>query len=258
MISEESSVRQFLYGQRYFREKFGKSAVVGWEPDTFGHTFQMPQILKLGGCEYYYFCRGGQGKPLFWWEGLDGTRVLAFDEPASGSWYNSDLSYKQFQEMLDFDAATGSKDSLDVYGVGNHGGGPTREQLQWAMDQMKSGTKPTIRFSTATEFFKKLSTYDLSKIPVIHEELNPVFDGCYTSHSGDQGRHAPTTAEGHDHISESVAAVASLSGFKYPREAQRPNWEDNCFNHHHDTRPGSGIHAGYDRTKMRLDRVDRG
>ncbi len=221
--------------------------------DTFGHTFQMPQILKQGGCEYYYFCRGGKGKPLFWWEGLDGTRVLAFDEPASGSWYNSDLSYKQFQEMLDFDKAAGSKDSLWVYGVGNHGGGPTREQLQWAMDQMKSGTKPNIRFSTATEFFKKLSTYDLTKIPVVHEELNPVFDGCYTSHSEIKQRNR--RAEAMTTSAESVAAVASLSGFKYPRKVLRHNWEDICFNHHHDTLPGSGIHAGYDRTCTMLDRV---
>lgn len=253
MISEESTARQFLYGQTYFRERFNRTAVVGWEPDTFGHTFQMPQILKQGGCEYYYFCRGGKGKPLFWWQGLDGTRILAFDEPASGSWYNSDLSYKQFQEMLDFEQSAGSKDSLCVYGVGNHGGGPTREQIRWALDQMKSGTKPTVRFSTATEFFKKLETYDLSKIPVVHEELNPVFDGCYTSHSEIKQRNR--RAEAMTSSAEAVAAVASLSGFKYPREALRRNWEDTCFNHHHDTLPGSGIHAGYDRTCTVLDRV---
>jgi alpha-mannosidase len=253
MISEESSVRQFLYGQRYFREKFGKTATVGWEPDTFGHTFQMPQMLKLSGCDYYYFCRGGKKKPLFWWEGLDGTRVLAFDEPASGSWYNGDLSYKQFEEMLAFDKSAGSKDSLWVYGVGNHGGGPTREHIQWAVEQMKSPAAPTIRFSTASEFFKKLSTYDLSKIPVVHEELNPVFDGCYTTHS--EIKQLNRRAETLTTSAEAVAAVASLGGFTYPRASFRRNWEEICFNHHHDTLPGSGIHAPYERTKTQLNRV---
>ena len=216
MISEESSARQFLYGQRYFREKFGKTAVVGWEPDTFGHTIQMPQMLKLAGCDYYYFCRGGKGKPLFWWQGLDGTKVLAFDEPATNSWYNSDLSYKVFEEMLDFEKAAGSKDMLWVYGVGNHGGGPTREQIAWALEQMKTGARPNVRFSTATEFFRKLSTYDLSKIPVVNQELNPVFDGCYTTHC--EIKRLNAQAESMTTTAEAVATVASLGGFAYPRE----------------------------------------
>jgi len=253
MISPESHARHFLYGQRYFREKFGKTAIVGWEPDTFGHTIQMPQILKLGGCKYYYFCRGGKNKPLFWWQGLDGTKVLAFDEPANGSWYNSDLSYKQFQQMLDFQKATGSKDMLWVYGIGNHGGGPSREYIETALGWMKDPTKPRVKFSTATEFFHQLEKYDLAKIPKVGEELNPVFDGCYTTHSeikqlNRQSEYATMSAE-------AVATVASTMGFHYPGAAFRKNWEDICFNHHHDTLPGSGIHTPYERTKTVLGRV---
>ena len=254
MISAESHARHFLYGQRYFREKFGKSAIVGWEPDTFGHTAQMPQILKNGGCDYYYFCRGGKNKPLFWWTGLDGTKVLAFDEPATGSWYNSDLSYQQFRELLDFETKTGgAKDTLWVYGVGNHGGGPTREHIEEALKWMKSGTKPNVKFSTATQFFHALEKYDLTKIPTVHEELNPVFDGCYTSHA--EIKRANRDAEAETTSAEAVASIASLRGFAYPYEAFRRNWEDICFNHHHDTLPGSGIHAPYDRTTTVLNRV---
>jgi alpha-mannosidase len=253
MISPESHARHFLYGQRYFREKFGKTAVVGWEPDTFGHTIQMPQILKLGGCKYYYFCRGGKGKPVFWWSALDGTRVLAFDEPANGSWYNADLSDSRFQEMLNFEDASTSKDDLWVYGVGNHGGGPTREEIEIALGWMKDPSKPTVRFSTATQFFQKLEKADLSKIPVIKTDLNPVFDGCYTSHS--EIKQLNRDSEALTTSAEAVATVASLEGFKYPTASFRRNWEDICFNHHHDTLPGSGIHAPYDRTKVELGRV---
>ena len=75
MLSPESHASQFLYGQRYFREHFnGKDAKVGWEPDTFGHTIQFPQILNLAGCKYFYFCRGGYNNPLFWWQAPDGSR----------------------------------------------------------------------------------------------------------------------------------------------------------------------------------------
>lgn len=253
MISPESQARQFLYAQRYFREKFGKTAVVGWEPDTFGHSIQMPQILKLGGCNYYYFCRGGKEKPLFWWQGLDGTKVLAFDEPASGSWYNSDLSYKQFQEMLDFKNKVGSKDMLWVYGVGNHGGGPTREMIEEALGWIKDPSKPKVKFSTATEFFKKLETYDLKRIPVIRDELNPVFEGCYTSHS--EIKQLNRQAEYNTVSAEAVSAVASLVGFNYPKATFRQNWEDIGFHHHHDTLPGSGIHSPYEKTKTQLSRV---
>jgi alpha-mannosidase len=253
LISHESHVRQFLYGQRYFRERFGKIATVGWEPDTFGHAIQMPQILKLSGCDSYYFCRAGKGKPLFWWEGLDGTRILTFEEPATGSWYNSDLSYKQFEEIADFKKAVGSDDMLWVYGVGNHGGGPTREYILEALKWMKEPGKAKVRFSTATEFFRKLRTYDLSKIPVIAEELNPVFDGCYTSHA--EIKRANRDAEAWTTTAEAVAAAATHFGFSYPRANFRRNWEEIAFNHHHDTLPGSGIHAPYARTLMQYARV---
>jgi alpha-mannosidase len=253
MISPESHARHFLYGQRYFREKFGKTATVGWEPDTFGHTIQMPQILKLGGCDSYYFCRGGKGKPLFWWQGLDGTRMLSFEEPATNSWYNSDLSYKNFQEMLDFRKNNGSKDMLWVYGVGNHGGGPTREDIQEALSWMKDPSKPKVRFSTATEFFNKLRTYDLTKIPVVADELNPVFEGCYTSHAEVKrlNRHAEYSTSS----TEALATVASMFGFAYPRAAFQRNWEDITFHHHHDTLPGSFIHPASEKTVTQLQRV---
>lgn len=253
MISPESHVRQFLYGQSYFKEKFGKIATVGWEPDTFGHTAQMPQILKLSGCDYYYFCRAGKNKPLFWWEALDGTKVLAFEEPATGSWYNSDVSYKQFEEMLNFEKVTGSKDMLWVYGVGNHGGGPTREHLNETVKMMANKALPNVKFSTATQFFKALEKYDLSKIPTIKDELNPVFDGCYTTHS--EVKQLNREAENWTTSAEAVAATASIFGFKYPQAEFRRNWEDICYNHHHDTLPGSGHHAPYEKTKNMLRRA---
>lgn len=253
IISPESHARHFLYGQHYFRERFGKIATVGWEPDTFGHCVQMPQILKLGGCDFYYFCRGGKNTPLFWWEALDGTRVLTFDEPATGSWYNSGITDQQLQELLDFEKTSGSRDSLWVYGIGNHGGGPTREQIEQALAWMKTPYMPKVKFSTASEFFAKLQTLDLAKIPTIRDELNPVFDGCYTSHV--EVKTLNRDAEAMTTSAEAVATVAGEFGFKYPRDAFRRNWEAICFNHHHDTLPGSGIHAPYERTKTTLGRV---
>jgi alpha-mannosidase len=155
--------------------------------------------------------------------------------------------------MVDFQTTGNSKDSLWVYGVGNHGGGPTREMIEWALAQMKDPTKPTIKFSTATEFFKKLETYDLTKIPVINDELNPIFDGCYTTHS--RVKELNRDAEATTTSTEALAAVAHLFGFEYPTATFRKSWEDITFNHHHDTLPGSGIHSPYLKTYAVLERV---
>ena len=226
MISPESHARHFLYGQRYFRERFnGKMATVGWEPDTFGHTWQFPQILQLGGCKYFYFCRGGHGLPLFWWEAPDGSKVLAFEEPATGGWYNGDVTNNRFDRLFKWEDKTGLKEMLWVYGVGNHGGGPTRENINAALDMQKQKFLPKVKFSTATEFFNDLSQYDLSKIPTHNGDMNTTanagFFGVFTTHSDIKrwNRDAEATTES----AEAIAAIASVYGFEYPQKEFRKN-----------------------------------
>jgi len=253
ILSSESHAREFLYGQRFFRERFdGRQAVVAWEPDTFGHNAQMPQIVRLGGCRYYYFCRAGKDHPLFWWQGLDGTRLLTFQE--IHSWYNSDLTLHQFREMLDFEDRTGSPEMMWVYGVGNHGGGPTREYLQVATGWQKKPYLPEARYSTATEFFVNVEkTCDSARLPVVEGELNFVFEGCYTTH-GDIKRWN-NNCESLTESAEVIAAIASRYGYPYPGTQLRQNWEDLCWNHHHDTIDGSAVNAAYKKSKEVAERV---
>jgi alpha-mannosidase len=253
LLSPEAHARHFLYGQRYFRERFGKIATVGWEPDTFGHTAQMPQILRLGGCDSYYFCRAGKSVPLFWWEALDGSKVLTFDEVASGSWYNGPLDNNTPKELLPWQKTTGQKEMLWVYGVGNHGGGPTKENIETAQRFQKEPYEPSAKFTTATTFFKEMRAANLTKIPTLKTELNPTFDGCYTSQArmkllNDQAEAATTSAE-------AVAAVASTFGFSYPKAEFRKSWETIGFNQHHDTICGSSFHWAYLKTIPELTEV---
>lgn len=250
LISAESHARHLLHGQRYFQSRFGRACTVGWEPDTFGHTRQLPQILKLGGIDSYYFCRAGQGKPLFWWQGPDGSRVLAFDEPASGSWYNSDVGDSQVEELLAFYEKTGLKDLMWVYGVGNHGGGPTREQIEKALSWRDKAGRPEVKFGTAQKFFELCRAKDLTGLPVVDAELNPVFMGCYTTH-GDVKR-LNRDAEAALETAETVAWMASQSGYPYPAADLARAWKDVLWNHHHDTLPGSGIHESYELTHLQL------
>jgi len=253
LVSPESHARQFLLGQRYFRDTFGKTATVGWEPDTFGHAWSMPQILKMGGMDSYYFCRGGKGQPLFWWEGPDGTKILTFDEVASGSWYNAALGESTLGEMLPWYQKTGLKDILWVYGVGDHGGGVTREDLLTATDWMKRPFLPNVKFAKAGDFFDILRKRDLSKVPTINDELNGVFEGCYTSQS--TIKRLNRDAENITASAETAAAIASAYGQPYPQQLFNDNWEAICFNHHHDTLPGSAIHESYVKTKRQMEGV---
>jgi len=238
MISGESHARHLLYGQRFFQKEFGKICNVGWEPDTFGHCWTMPQILKKGGIDFYYFCRAGKNIPLFWWQGPDGSKVLAFEEPATGGWYNDDVADKHIRELANFLRTTGAFDHLMVYGVGNHGGGPTRENIEAALKMKNIPGYPNVKFSTARNFFEEvMKREDFLTIPTVQTELNPVFEGCYTTHSmikklNRDSEVALTEAE----------TFAAFAGGAYPNAVLEDLWRDVLWNHHHDTLPGSFIH----------------
>ncbi|HEY3415129.1 MAG TPA: glycoside hydrolase family 38 C-terminal domain-containing protein [Armatimonadota bacterium] len=253
MISEESHARNFLLAQRYFRKWFGKTATVGFEPDTFGHTWSMPQMLKMGGIENYYFGRGGQGKPFFWWEGPDGTRALTFDEIASGSWYDSNLSGKILDELVPWKQATGTTDIMWVYGVGNHGGGPTREQLNIAETWKKTPYYPTVEYSTAQAFFDAERKQDLTALPVVKTSLDPRIDGCYTTHS--EMKRLNRDAENATATAETAASIAGLFGQPYLKDRFDEAWWGITFNQHHDSLPGSGTHQVYRQSVEQLSAI---
>ncbi len=249
MISPESHVRHFLYAQRYFQEKLGRMCTDGFEPDTFGHPWTMPQILRQSGIRSYYFCRGGSGRPdhkggppLFWWEGPDGSKVLAFDEAALDSWYIGSVTDDKVRKLADFAEKTGAKDYLMVYGVGNHGGGPTRENIEAALKMQGRQPWPQIKFSTLGAFFDRIfEQVPQLNIPTIREELNPVFEGCYTSHS--EIKRYNRVSEAALGCAETFAAVLSLRGRSYPHEKFLSLWRDLLWNHHHDTICGSFVHS---------------
>jgi len=236
MGETEALVRQILYGKRYVKEKFGVEPEICWEPDTFGHIWTYPQILRKSGIKYYYFMRCGKGYPLFWWEGPDGSRVLAFT-----SIYNNFVTPENVVEISQkiFDKYR-LKTSMFVYGVGDHGGGPTIEDVEAAHEIQKKLGLPKIVFSSAQSFFKEVEPQlDGVSIPVVKDELNPVFDGCYTTHSD---------IKRYNRICERLLVDAekfcAILG-AYPREELHKAWLNALFNQFHDILDGSGIHEAY-------------
>src|SRR5919107_1758280 len=171
--SGESFVRQGLYSQRYFEEKFGRIATVGYNVDPFGHHGMLPQILRKQGMDAYCFMRPGPHEmplpaPVFWWESVDGTRVLAFRLPHEYCAPREDLGYHLDKSIAQLPEHW--TEMMAFYGVGNHGGGPTRENLDSIRRLDGAGAMPTLRHSTPQRFFDAIRASG-AELPVVREEL---------------------------------------------------------------------------------------
>ncbi len=234
MIGEETLVRQILYSKRYVMEKFGFETRVGWEPDTFGHVWTLPQVLKKAGVDYYYFMRCGRGYPMFYWEGPDGSRLLAFN-----SVYNNMVTSKNIVETAKlFHEKYGLKTSMFVYGVGDHGGGATIEDIKAAMKIREKPALPDLVFSSTHQFFDRISK-EKPELPVVRDELNFTFDGCYTTHA-DIKRYNRLC----ERYLVDAEKLSAISG-DYPREKLEEAWKKTLFNQFHDILDGSAFHEAY-------------
>jgi alpha-mannosidase len=242
----EALARHLLYTRRYLKEIFDldpEDATVEWEPDTFGHAHTIPTIIAAGGVRHYYMCRGGLEKkpPVFWWQGPDGSRVLVNLET---TWYLGPLAPKQAAGLLGFCEKTGLKDWMTVYGVGDHGGGPTRRDILRGREMDSWPVYPNFRFATARSYYKILEA-EGTRWPVLDRELNFVFSGCYTSQS--VIKHATRFGENYCLEAETAAALARrITGRKYPAAALREAWINTLFGHFHDILPGSCVRASRD------------
>lgn len=244
LASGESLIRHILYTKRYFKEKFGfnyDEVKIDWEPDTFGHHWMHPQILKKSGITRYYFCRAGRGPRIFWWSAPDGSKVLAWDD--NKLWYLGPVKPEDVVEAITLYEQTGMKDYLIVYGVGDHGGGPTRRDLQLIQEMKNWPIFPKVKCSTTDEFFSIAERYG-DRFPVINDELNFVFRGCYTSQSNI--KEANRKAENLLTSAEVLAILSKkLTGKMPPKELMDEAWINTLFNQFHDILPGSGIPETY-------------
>ena len=244
IASGESLARHMLYARAYTKELFDLDAddqPLDWEPDTFGHARTIPGIVSRGGVKHYYLCRGGKfdKPPVFWWRGPDGSRVLVFRDT---TWYLGPIETGLAPKMLDFCETTGLKDWMNVYGVGDHGGGPTRRDLARIREMDAWPIFPRWRCSTTRPFFRLLEKRG-ADLPELDRELNFEFTGCYTSQS--QIKWANRHGENHCVEAELAAVLASRAiGRGYPHAMLREAWIGTLFGHFHDILPGTCMRAG--------------
>lgn len=244
----ESFARQALYAQRYFREKFGITARVGYNVDSFGHHAALPQLLKKSGLDYYVFMRPGpheMGLPgrLFWWEADDGSRVLAFRiafEYGSGP---DDIEAHVRRCAGEIKAPL--DEFLCFYGVGNHGGGPTIRNIEHIRRLAADPGLPRLAFSTTRRFFESVQARN-GRLPVVHHDLQHHASGCYAAHSG--VKRWNRRAENALLRAEKWAAVAGRAGspgYAYPAELAHA-WKTVLFNQFHDVLAGTSLEDAYE------------
>ena len=182
MPNGESHARHLLYTRRYLSRLLGlkpENFQLDYEPDTFGHNANVPEILASGGVKYYYHCRGDQTHLLYRWKAPSGRSILVYREP---TWYLGYIDPGMALYAPSFCHKYGTEAMMKVYGVGDHGGGPTRRDIERLLDMDSWPVFPSIRFGTYAEFFAQVEKA-ADRLPELTGELNFVFTGCYTSQS---------------------------------------------------------------------------
>lgn len=239
MPSGESLVRQLLYTKTYFREQFGlpsQSLALDFEPDTFGHSANLPEILSAGGVRYYYHCRGDERTNLYRWRGLSGAEVLCYREP---NWYNAEIDGDMALYLPGFCRESGVDRDLKVYGVGDHGGGPSRRDIERLMDMAAWPVYPTLQFGTYKDFFTYLEPLR-SQFPLVEGELGPVFTGCYSTQT--RIKRANRRLEAKLCEAETFQALAAAVCGDAPHSL-RPAWEQVLTQQFHDVITGSCVES---------------
>jgi len=252
-IGGESLARQILYGQRYSRSRFGEASAIAWLPDSFGFSWQLPQLLKLGGITYFATQKLCWNETttfphrLFWWQGLDGTQLLSLTLPPIGT----DIDPAQIAtHSAQWEAQTHLTEMLWLPGMGDHGGGPTRDMLETAHRWANSPFFPKLTFDSPCQHLQRLTaaiaqppnqSANQPPLPIWNDELYlELHRGCYTVHADQKwyNRRCEDTLR----EAELFAALAHMQGtFDYPRAALESAWKQVLFNQFHDILPGTAI-----------------
>ncbi len=241
MPSTESLVRHILYTKKYLQETWGvpaDSLEVDFSPDTFGHSAHLSELNGHGGVKYYYHCRGLDGdNVLYRWRAPSGAEVLAYREPY---WYNSAITPVIGAGLIDVARRSGGlKTGLVVYGVGDHGGGPTRRDIERAREMQSWPIFPVVEFGTFRKYFQAAESVR-ENLEVVDRELNFTFPGCYTTQSRIKMGNRRSEAALAD--AEAINALAaSLTGAPYRHRAYEQAWQKVLFTHFHDILTGSCV-----------------
>lgn len=240
MPTGESLLRHIQDTRSYLSRTWGvKDFDIDFSPDTFGHSANIPEIDCFGDVKYCYHCRGNErDMVLSRYRAPSGKEILVCREPY---WYNSGISPEIADGLFEVSHRSGGlKTGLIVYGVGDHGGGPTRRDVERALEMQNWKIFPQIVFGGFRQFFQEAESVR-AKLPVVTEEMNFIFSGCYSTQS--RIKRGNRRAETALLETESIAAIARKADYQLDRERMCRAWEDVLFTHFHDIITGSCVQS---------------
>jgi alpha-mannosidase len=251
MPSGESFVRQILLGRRYFQERFGVEPTTAMNVDPFGHTRGLVQIMVKSGYDSYIFCRPGHKDcPLpndtFAWVGYDGSKIIG-----KRIWghYHSSLGGARAKVEQWISEHPDEVIGIVLWGVGNHGGGPSQLDLNDLTMLMTESNEFDIIHSTPESYFTNLHQHQTSS-PHHDNDINPWAVGCYTSAIRLKMKHRQL--ENELYALEKMASTAACQGLiEYPHDEINDALHDLMFAEFHDILPGSSIQP-VEETSLRL------
>ena len=284
MPDGESTARSLLIGKRWYQQHYDADVRIGWNPDSFGYNWQMPQIYKKSGVDYFVTQKMEWNDTnklpfkLFWWESPDGSKVLTyFPHDYANTNLNPVRLSVDLAQARKF--APGMTDMMDLFGVGDHGGGPTRAMLDEGLHWMPSSkVVPKMQFGSAQPWFSAIEKqlapqspeWDYRSIAQGYHEP-PLVDGAidiptwkselyFEYHRGvftTQAQHKRNMRESSEWAlnAEKYASLAWLDGNEYPGDALTEDWKKITFNQFHDLAAGSGIGVIYQDAQKDYDAV---
>ncbi len=260
--SAESFIRQGLYGKRFFTDEFGAkgTTTVGYNPDSFGHCGGLPQLLAHTGFDAYAFMRPQPADNpdlplLFWWEAPDGSRVLGcrIHKSYSQSYAITDDELEAWvREAARECFLPGIGHGAMWFGVGNHGGGPTRAHVARILELQRDASLPEIRFSSVKAFLAAVrKTPGARRLKVVRGELGYAFRGCYSATGEVKQLHR--LCEKTLHAAEAIEVMAD--GAQADPAALRGAWRRLLFNQFHDILAGTCVPSVQEETRSRFGAV---
>jgi alpha-mannosidase len=267
--SGESLIRQFLYGKRYIRERFGLDSRLLWLPDVFGYSWALPQIARGCGIDYFLTTKISWSQfnrfpyDTFRWRGANGAELLTHfvTTPDSDSLfftYNGRFTpaevsglWKQYRQK---DA---NEELLLLYGYGDGGGGPTAEMLEAGRALQNLPGLPAVAQTLPEAYFERLvERVGHERLPVWDGELYLEYHrGTYTTQAYNKwaNRHAEMLYHHAEWLS-SLAEVLAGEGV-YPAGQLRDGWERILLNQFHDILPGSSIPEVYEDSRADYEAI---
>jgi len=255
----ESLIRQFLHGKRFYHDEFGVDCRLMWLPDVFGYSGCIPQIMA--GCGIPYFStskifwtyNGGEPFPYntFWWEGIDGTRVLSHIFVNYGSTTNPATLIERWDERVQKD---GIASRIVPFGHGDGGGGATRDHLEFLRRSRDLEGVPRAAIESPITFFEDEQARNATLPVYVGELYYQEHRGTYTTQS--------RTKKGNRKCEFALreaelwgAAAQWLGRFRYPARAVEDAWKGVMLNQFHDIIPGSSIHRVYEEAEALYGKV---